>query len=344
MPVSCSRETVKAKANTKNLQVITNMVKVAAETCLPAPRVLTTSSKSEVSSKKLGLGKHFPQRLTTQINYLFLFFFTFTIFISCTTTSTGSTSHELSVVKPQWQQFADGIDYLHGGLSSPKMKYWALRIDLSSPAIEIVVSGEALSAKVSSFTRGNNLAAGINALPFDVVSSTEGQPIKNVGIVVSQGKLLSPTNSRYDALVFYKDGRTAILNQALINSSSIEEIKNAVGGFHQILKEGEMTERALNSEPRHPRSAAGLSADGRYLYLLVIDGRQAASIGATEGETAALLLSLGSQNGINFDGGGSSALALRFPDGNVKVVNTPVHKTIPGQERAVAGCLGIRIK
>jgi len=268
----------------------------------------------------------------------------FSFLISCISISVANTSHELPVVESRWQQFADGIDYLHGGLSSPKIKYWALRIDLSSPAIEIVVSGEALSAKVSSFVRGNNLTAGINALPFDVASSTEGQPIKNVGIVVSQGILLSPANSRYDALVFYKDGRTAILNQALITSSSIEEIKNAVGGFHQILKEGELTERALNSELRHPRSAAGLSADGRYLYLLVIDGRQTASIGATEAETASLLLFLGSHNGINFDGGGSSALALRFPDGSVKVVNTPVHKIIPGQERAVAGCLGVRIK
>jgi len=332
MPVSCLRETAKAKANTKNLQVITNMVKVAAETCLPR------------LGKKLGLGGHFPQRLTTQINYLFLLFFTLNTFISCATASTVSNTSELSVSEARWQQFADGIDYLHGRLASPKIKYWALRIDLSSPAIEIVVSGEALSAKVSSFVRENNLIAGINALPFDVVSSTEGQPIKNVGIVISQGKLLSPANSRYDALVFYKDGRTAILSQALITSSSIEEIKNAVGGFHQILLEGELTERAHNSEPRHPRSAAGLSADGRYLYLLVIDGRQTASIGATEGETASLLLSIGSHNGINFDGGGSSALALRFPDGSVKVANTPVHKTIPGQERAVASCLGIRIK
>jgi len=66
-------------------------------------------------------------------------------------------------------------------------------------------------------------------------------------------------------------------------------------------------------------------------------------MGAAEEETAALLLSLGSWNGINFDGGGSSALALKYPDGKVRVVNTPVHKVIPGQERAVAGCLGIRI-
>ena len=251
-------------------------------------------------------------------------------------------------IEPKWEPFADGVDYFHGRIVSPKLRFWALRADLFSPSIEIVVSGEPVSAKVSSFVQSNNLIAGINALPFDVSSSREGLDIKNAGIVVAEGKLLSPANSRYDALVFYKDGKTAIVSQALITSASAENIKNAAGGFHQLLIDGELTQRVKENSQnenasRHPRSAAGVSADGRYLYLLVIDGRQAASIGAAEWETAALLLALGSWNGINFDGGGSSALALKFPDGNVRVVNTPVHKIIPGEERAVAGCLGIRI-
>jgi len=95
---------------------------------------------------------------------------------------------------------------------------------------------------------------------------------------------------------------------------------------------------------RHPRSAAGISPDGKFLYLLVIDGRQFKSIGSTEEETALLLRALGSAEAINFDGGGSSALALRYPDGKVRVVNTPIHKLIPGRERGVAGCLGIKSK
>jgi exopolysaccharide biosynthesis protein len=98
----------------------------------------------------------------------------------------------------------------------------------------------------------------------------------------------------------------------------------------------------LELEERHPRSAAGVSANGEYLYLLVVDGRRSGSIGSTEKETALLLRVLGSWDGINFDGGGSSALALRYPDGKVRVVNTPIHNMIPGTERAVAGCVGIK--
>jgi exopolysaccharide biosynthesis protein len=74
---------------------------------------------------------------------------------------------------------------------------------------------------------------------------------------------------------------------------------------------------------------------------VVIDGRRPGSVGATEVETALLLRALGSADGINFDGGGSSAMALRYPDGKVRTVNTPVHGGVAGSERAVAGCLGI---
>jgi len=252
-------------------------------------------------------------------------------------------------VLPHWQPFEQGVGFFHGKTAKPELEFWALRIELAAPNLQIVVKGGAedaaggtdrtLSAKVSSFVSANGLTAGINAAPFDIASSKENQPIKNVGIVISDGKQIAPANPRYDALVFYKDGKAAIVNQSEIKST--ENIVNAVGGFHHILVNGEPAERTLKRESREPRSAAGISANGEYLYLLVIDGRRAGSGGSTEKETAMLLLALGSWNGLNLDGGGSTALALRGADGKVRVVNTPVHGGIPGRERAVAGCIGI---
>ncbi|MDR0321977.1 MAG: phosphodiester glycosidase family protein [Treponema sp.] len=255
----------------------------------------------------------------------------------------------LSEVEPSWLSFADGVDYFHGKIAAPQFEFYALRIDLVSANNQIVVKDgmagaeRSLSTKVSGFVRDNNLIAGINAVPFDVVSSTEGQPIKNIGIVISDGELLAPANRHYDALVFYNAAeaqRAAIVSQSSISSTG--NIENAVGGFYHILVEGNPSQRTLNDETRHPRSAAGLSPDSKHLFLLVIDGRRAGSVGATVQETALVLRSLGSSEGINFDGGGSSALAMSFPDGRVRVVNTPIHNGIPGQERAVAGCIGVR--
>ena len=250
-------------------------------------------------------------------------------------------------VEPDWQSFTDNIDYFHGKITKPEIEFWALQIDLRAPQTRIVVRGGSsddngtLSTKVSSFVRNNSLAAGINAVPFDVISAFEGRPIQNVGIVISGGRLISPANPGFDALVFYTDGRTAIEKQSEIHS--FEDIENAIGGFHQVLENGLPAQRVKGREERHPRSVAGISANGEFLYLLVIDGRRAGSIGVTEMEIALLLRYLGAWDGINFDGGGSSALVLRYPDGKARPVNTPIHAGIHGLERAVAGCLGIAI-
>jgi len=281
------------------------------------------------------------------------------LFISCASASVSRESGQLKTfpavdnIQPQWENFYDGVGFYHGRVASPRIEFYALKVDILAQNLRVVVKGGAvsddgstLSVKVTSFVRDNNLIAGINAAPFDVVSSQEGQPIKNSGLVVSDGKLISPLNPRYDALVFFRDGSAQQkLNAVIVNQSSVYttvNIENAAGGFFQILKDGQTTERTLASEARHPRSAAGISSDSRYLILLVIDGRRTESAGATEKETALLLRSLGAWDGINFDGGGSSALALRYPDGKVKTANTPVHR-FPGQERAVASCIGIQI-
>jgi hypothetical protein len=277
------------------------------------------------------------------------------VFSSCTTISPVNSKKDnphlftnIENIQPQWQAYANGIDYFYGKISSPTLEFWALKIDLSAQEIDVVVKGGAyqknqtISTKVSSFVRDNNLLAGINAVPFDIASSKEGRVIQNMGIVISGGEMIASANPNYDALVFYKDGKTAIVRQSTIHS--IENIENAVGGFHQILIGGNLAQRTHDRKARHPRSAAGISQDGKYLYLAVIDGRRSASIGATEEETALLLRSLGSWEGINFDGGGSTALAMRFADGKIRTVNTPIHGGIPGQERAVAGCLGVKLR
>jgi hypothetical protein len=278
---------------------------------------------------------------------------------------------------PQWRPFAEtfcpGLDYFEGSIRSPRLDFWALRVDLTEKALRIVVSegespggslpeaipenrngrgenptgvipGIIPSTKVSSFVRRYGCAAGINTNPFHPVSGREGEARTIVGITAAGGIPAALPAPPYDALVFYGDNRAAILAQAEIDRAMIgENIVNAVGGFFRVLEAGEVPERVLRERntARHPRSAAGLSADGTVLYLLVIDGRRPGSVGATEGETGVILKRLGASEGLNFDGGGSSALALRFPDGKVRVVNTPIHGGIPGRERGVASCLGI---
>jgi hypothetical protein len=260
-------------------------------------------------------------------------------------------------LRPRWEPFAPGIDYLEARVRKPRLQLRALRVDLGNPALEFVVNGGGEtpgtgglgiipSTTVSGFVRDYGCVAGINANPFDRVTAKVGEPRTITGIALSGGSLIAPPNPRYDALVLYQDGSGAILGQGDLDQEALAGIHTAVGGFFIVLRKGAPVERlkAQARAPRHPRSAAGLSADGRTLYLLAVDGRRPGSVGATEGELALLLRSLGAHDGLNFDGGGSTALVLRYPDGRIRPVNTPIHGLIPGKERAVAACLGIRAR
>jgi hypothetical protein len=266
---------------------------------------------------------------------------------------------------PQWLPLAvfpggagesggPAIGCFAGRVRSPRLEIWALRIDLEDPALEVVVNGpepvEGLlrrgyipSVTVGGFVERGGYLAGINTNPFSPASGKTGEERHIDGIAVSRGRLVSDPHPSFDALVFYRAGGAAIVSQTDLSPEALEGIDNAVGGFYRVLENGELPRAVLEgSQNRHPRSAAGISADGRYLYLLVVDGRRPGSAGATLAELGLLLKRLGAAGGINFDGGGSTALALRYPGGRVRVLNTPVHDHIPGWERGVAICLGIK--
>lgn len=67
----------------------------------------------------------------------------------------------------------------------------------------------------------------------------------------------------------------------------------------------------------HPRTAAGYTAQGE-LILLVVDGRQPSSRGVDLRELAAIMKELGCVEAVNLDGGGSSTLVV-----NGRLVNRP---------------------
>lgn len=110
----------------------------------------------------------------------------------------------------------------------------------------------------------------------------------------------------------------------------------AVGGF-PILRDGAPL-NGLNPNGPAPRTAAGVSRDGRHLYLLVADGRSEHSGGLTVAELASLLGRVGADDAVNLDGGGSSTLVAQAPGAaSVTVRNTPSG----GAERAVANGIGV---
>ncbi|MDP4193486.1 MAG: phosphodiester glycosidase family protein, partial [Bacteroidota bacterium] len=120
-------------------------------------------------------------------------------------------------------------------------------------------------------------------------------------------------------------------------TTSLKKIKELVGGHPRLVNNGvNYLETALKYESgsstttREPRSAAGISQDSTYLYLITLDGRQSSSAGATLSEFADLLIKLGVYHGFNLDGGGSTTMVVRN-----EVMNSPSD----GNERSVSNCL-----
>jgi hypothetical protein len=115
------------------------------------------------------------------------------------------------------------------------------------------------------------------------------------------------------------------------------EIREAVAAQPMLVRDGKVLPGGGGFwETRHPRSAVGIHADGRQAVLLVVDGRSERSSGMSLGSLAKYLAHLGAREALNFDGGGSSALAARVA-GGIRVLNIPSD----GRERPVPTALGV---
>lgn len=90
-----------------------------------------------------------------------------------------------------------------------------------------------------------------------------------------------------------------------------QEYNAAIASGPLLVSDGQIPNFATGSffGNRHPRTAIGISADGKTVFLIVADGRSAENAeGLTIPELAQTVKWLGSNDALNLDGGGSTAL------------------------------------
>lgn len=126
-------------------------------------------------------------------------------------------------------------------------------------------------------------------------------------------------------------------------------IYNALSGKCMLIEAGASV--APDEPDLHPRTAAGIEADGKIL-LITIDGRETGrSEGMKLSEVADVLIGLGAQQGLSFDGGGSTTFVMADP---ASAANDPQVKNLPcdpfskanegkehGKERPVGNSLAV---
>lgn len=122
------------------------------------------------------------------------------------------------------------------------------------------------------------------------------------------------------------------------------KIFHAISGDRMLMQGGNIIPDLDNTEI-DPRTAIGVNHNGRFIYLVVVDGRQPFySAGATFAELADLMRDLGAAYAMSLDGGGSSTMVIEGVDGEPVILNSPIDNYIPMRERPVANHLGVYIK
>lgn len=251
-------------------------------------------------------------------------------------------------------------------LADPRVQVLVTR---ALPEAEREGVAEAVLRPVDVFAREVNATVAINANYFaklkaqaldpkikneDHVPFARGERADVLGLSVSDGVVVSPErtfNGRPDpALVVTKSGSGLSASAGYLTVASTGPIEDGVAGIGAsatdtlpgtlLVEAGKNLGSTARVEPakRHPRTAAGVSADGRTLVLVVIDGRQKDwSVGMTLPELADLLIQRGCTAGVNLDGGGSTTMVYTPLGGEMKVMNRPSD----GRPRAVANALAV---
>lgn len=189
---------------------------------------------------------------------------------------------------------------------------------------------------------GHDVVAAFNTAPWEPFEPPWTHRLARLPhLAIVDGQVLSNDRRPGAMLVVWKDN-TAVITNGLAEAD-FPRVAVAHPGFEIIMRDG----RPVGIDPKQeylaPRTALGLSSDGRYLFVLVVDGRQPTwSQGANLRDLTVLLSEAGAADGINMDGGGSSTLVTLKSDGMIEHRNR--HEPGYFVYRPVALNLGIVVR
>lgn len=250
-------------------------------------------------------------------------------------------------VEIAWSSLFKGVDHVVLVKSAPLVN--VLRIDLYNPDIRFKSTPsngdaplETNTQRTSDFLTACGVQVAINA-NFNI---QEGNTANLLGLAISDGVLVSPGQGI--------GGQPSAFEEMLISSNNVvtynhdpdkrdlnENVWTAVAG-ETLIYYGTVWGHVNSS---HPRTALGISEDGRYLYMITADGRQSYDgvwyEGVTTLKIGEWLQKCGAYMAISLDGGGSSTMVMDNGIGGSTQLNTPIDEGILHRERYVGNNLGV---
>ena len=226
--------------------------------------------------------------------------------------------HGVRIVSEEKETLYEGLTYTKFTCTDNENKpviVSLLETDLQNTALYIGTPGDGDTAKgvkatipdmaAAAEAAGKNVLAGVNADFFDMFGDNHPS-----GLCVKSGRVISNVRPERPYIGQLDDGSAVIASQTDAPELT-PRLAQAAAGMQMIVKDGRLFDWAP-LEPfsyvRHPRTAAGVTADGKVL-LLEVDGRiPAHSNGASLVDLGLFMIRLGAVRAINMDGGGSSAV------------------------------------
>jgi len=161
-------------------------------------------------------------------------------------------------------------------------------------------------ATVKEMAQAYNAVIAVNGGGFEDVGGV-GNGGTPIGIVISDGKLkFGSLATAYDVIGF--DNENKLVVGRMTGKQALERgIRDALSFGPILIVNGTSSVINGSGSGPNPRTAIGQRADGAML-LLVIDGRQTNSVGATYADLVEIMLGYGAVNAANLDGGSSTVL------------------------------------
>ncbi len=223
----------------------------------------------------------------------------------------------------EWKEVCPGVSRFDFESNAPNFPliYHAVKIELTGQgtggtnSVNTGMQGASVSTgftlvssqweHTSAFAARESCLIAMNATPFDIT--------KLAGLYKLGGELLSEPVARYAALGLRCGGGGEVLEAQVFESQMDGELSGweaAFGGFFVVLEKGVVrTEYIRRTDSR---SGAGISADGKTLYLLVVEGEHPRqSRGLSYPQCGEIFLAMGCSDALEFDGGGSSDLCIK---------------------------------
>jgi uncharacterized protein YigE (DUF2233 family) len=236
------------------------------------------------------------------------------------------------VLAQNWEPVGPGVDYARI-TPRPPIVYHVTRVDLREEKIRVLVTPESDRAtRVSEFADRHDALVAVNGDYFD-------EQLRPIGLTVGacgRWKSRGAATARKEIVLAIGRNRATLVAEGTELPSWAD---HALSGWPALVRDcSALSAKQLPGSDRftrapHYRTAAGVTKDGRTLFLVLAAGKKDGSAGVTLAELGAFMKeTLDVCSAVNLDGGGSAVMAV-----NEKLVEAPSY----GEERRVGNHLAV---